>query len=555
MAQPLQTENRDRQLSEALQQLLPQAVALRPATRAYHQRRANYLRQLGRQADAETEQRQADMLQPEEAVDHFLLGDEAYQRGDRRQAIAYFTNTLRLEPENFWARFLAAITYVQIGQPGLAEVNLSVCQSRQPDFVWIYILRGFVYGQLGEQALRTHADAALHFAAAERDFDKALRLKPNEEATYNLLVNRGVTRIQGKKYAEAIADLEQAIQLRPDHYHAYWNLAQAYQEQKKYDEALGQLDLAIRLQPTLPLLFHARGRLRLERKDLARALPDFETAIRLSETSAGVSVERDMLAEDHAQRGRILHQQGRAQEALTAYDQALEALPGYGLALRSRGTLHYEQKHYDEAIRDFDAYLKKWQPVPEIYEARGLARAARKDYDGAFLDYTQALNLEPTSARFALRAWIHLFREAPRSALRDFEEAVKLDRKNGDAYAGRGYAHIRSGHLKQAVADAEEALLHGQQTRRHLYNVARIYAQAAGRVSGDARQPYQRNRDNRSAYEERAVGLIRKALSNIAANQRAAFWRDYIETDAAFNPIRRSDEFSQLAAKYSRPAK
>ena len=149
-----------------------------------------------------------------------------------------------------------------MGQPGLAEVNLSVCQSRQPDFVWIYILRGFVYGQLGEQALRTHADAALHFAAAERDFDKALRLKPNEEATYNLLVNRGVTRIQGKKYAEAIADLEQAIQLRPDHYHAYWNLAQAYQEQKKYDEALGQLDLAIRLQPTLPLLFHARGRLR-----------------------------------------------------------------------------------------------------------------------------------------------------------------------------------------------------------------------------------------------------------------------------------------------------
>ena len=98
-------------------------------------------------------------------------------------------------------------------------------------------------------------------------------------------------------------------------------------------------------------------------------------------------------------------------------------------------------------------------------------------------------------------------------------------------------------------------MLHGQQNKRNLYNVARIYAQAAGRVSGDARQPYQRNRDNRSAYEERAVGLIRKALSNIAANQRAAFWRDYIETDAAFNPIRRSDEFSQLAAKYSRPAK
>jgi eukaryotic-like serine/threonine-protein kinase len=555
ISQPLGSEDRDRQLNEALEQVLPRAVSLRPATRAYHQRRAKYLRQLGRQADAETEQRRADALKPEEAVDYFLLGDEAYQRGEGRQAIAYFTNTLRLEPEHFWARFLAAITYVQLGQPGLAEANLSVCQSRQPDFVWIYILRGFVYGQLGEQALRTHADAALHFAAAEQDFDKAMQLKPNQEATYNLLVNRGVTRIQQKKYAEAIADLQQAAQLRPDHFHAYHRLAQAYEEQKKYSEAITQLDRAIHREARLAILYHARGRLHLERQNPAKALPDFETAIRLAEAGSAAPFERGVLAEDHAQRGRILHQRGRVDEALAAYREALRIAPDYELALRSRGTLLYEQKRYQEAIKDFDAYLKKWRPVPEIYEVRGLAKAAGKDYDGAFLDYTQALNLEPTSARYALRGWIHLFREAPRSALRDFEEAIKLDGKNGDAFAGRGYAHVRLAHLKQAVADAGEALVRAQQTKRHLYNVARIYAQAAGQIKVDPRQPYRRNQESRFSYEERAVDLIRKALDGLSADQRVAFWHDYIEADAAFNPIRRGDGFAQLAGKYFRAAK
>src|SRR5262249_30057413 len=95
----------------------------------------------------------------------------------------------------------------------------------------------------------------------------------------------------------------------------------------------------------------------------------------------------------------------------------------------------------------------------------------------------------------------------------------------------------------------------GQQTRRHLYNVARIYAQAAGQVPNDARQAYRRNRDSRFSYEERAVDLIFKALGTLSADQRAIFWRENIEADSAFNPIRRNDGFAQLAEKYARPAK
>jgi tetratricopeptide (TPR) repeat protein len=439
---------------------------------------------------------------------------------------------------------------------------LTFCQGRQPDFVWIYLVRGYVNGELGRRALDAklgkHADSC--FDAAEEDFRKAqerLNLNPDEEASYNLIVNRGVMHCRQEKFTEAIQELRRAGQLRPDKVNAYINLAEVFREQERWDEAVAQLDRAIQLRGSLAMLYHARGRLHLERRDLARALPDFDKAIALYGSDNPSTSEHGVLAEDHAQRGRILHQQQRSAEALKAYDEALRLLPGYSLALRSRATLHFEQKRYAKAIEDFDAYLKRWQPAPEIYEARGLARTALKDYDGAILDYTQAIHLEPSSKRHALRAWVHLFREAPRQALRDFDQAIKLDQHNGDAYAGRGYAQVRLGHVSEALADADTALRHAtqpaDQARRHFYNVARIFAQAAGQTKTDARLRYSRNQDPRSRYEERATAFILKALGTLSLDQRVEFWRDYIQEDAAFQPIRRSEAFAQLAEKYSRP--
>src|SRR5207253_9497577 len=139
----------------------------------------------------------------------------------------------------------------------------------------------------------------------------------------------------------------------------------------------------------------------------------------------------------------------------------------------------------------------------------------------------------------------------PRQALRDFDEAIKLDGDNDDALAGRGYAQIRLGRLTEALADADKALRHApsttEQARRHLYNVARVFAQAAGQVKVDARPSYRRTQDPRSQYQDRAVELILKALGTLSLDQRVEFWRDYIQEDAAFQPIRRNEAFAQLA--------
>ena len=114
---------------------------------------------------------------------------------------------------------------------------------------------------------------------------------------------------------------------------------------------------------------------------------------------------------------------------------------------------------------------------------------------------------------------------------------------------------MRLGQYREAVADAETALRLGPQSPRLLWNAARIYAQAAGKLDAAAAKRDRLAVALRSQYEQRAVQLLRQALDK-AAPKQAAFWRDYIGADkAALSPIRSSPAFAQLAAEYSRPAR
>src|SRR5262249_29563867 len=152
-------------------------------------------------------------------------------------------------------------------------------------------------------------------------------------------------------------------------------------------------------------------------------------------------------------------------EALQAAAEALKLDPGYPPAHRLRGGVLLKQGDFKEAARALDEAVKRGKPAAAVYEARGLARYELREYEGAVADFSRALELEPekrTKARlYRLRGWAHLVGETPKWALRDFEKALQLGRKNGDAYNGRGYARVKLGRVQDAVADAGKALACG----------------------------------------------------------------------------------------------
>ena len=221
---------------------------------------------------------------------------------------------------------------------------------------------------------------------------------------------------------------------------------------------------------------------------------------------------------DLTEKGRRLQRTGRDREALAAYEAALRTDPGSIEAVLGRGEALVQLQRYPEALSCFDRYLAKGgSPDADVHQLRGLVRAKLGQYAGAIADYSRSLQLEPQSTTQAYRGWAYLVTEAPRKALDDFDAAIQLDPTNGDAYNGRGFAQLKLGDYRAAVADAVQSVRLGPETPRLFVNAARIHAQAVGILDAAAEAANGPPHPMRSEYQERALCLLGKALGAAGA--------------------------------------
>lgn len=499
-------------LQEAVR-CLAQTLRFGAASPAYHLRRSRYLRVLGDDAAATAAEKAATTAEVRHVLDHFLMADEWYRRGDFERALRGFEKVLQLQPSHFWAQYLSALCLLRQHRPAEARACLGACLAQRADFVWLYLLRGFAHGEL--QA----------WGAADADYQKALHMPLDDYARYVLFVNRGVLRVRQERFADAVRDLQDAIALKPNAYQAYANLAQAYIRQGQMDQALAQLDRAVELEPALARVYRLRARLRQERREPALALADFDRAI------ARADGTDPLHADDLIERGRLLLHDHKNGEALTSLDAALALRPQSGPAQRLRADALFQLGRFAEVIAALDRYLETGKLLESVYRLRGLARMELGKHPGAIEDFTKAVELHPTSEVFAYRGWAHVACAAPTLALRDFELAIELEPANGDAYNGRGLMRLSLGKRAEAIRDAEEAVRRGPASTRLLYNATRIHAQCG------------------SASELRALELLHQAVALLPEAERGAFWSTVMRTDVALNNLRRHPQFLRLEAE------
>ena len=408
----------------------------------------------GDTAGPEQERRLADSLKPVTAFDHFLVGQERYKRGDLVAAIQSFSLTLQQRTDHFWAQCLWATACLQLNQPSEAKSGFNACIVREPEFAWLFLLRGFASNQLAELAAdriqtaparlvdTVRAEVRFQRDAAARDYNRAgelLAAKPNDELRYALHVNRGLLCLQSRDFEKAAADLEAAIRLNERRPEAYSILALVYQKQDKSDDADAQYGRAIALQPKAAL-YRGRADVNLARKETtaaqrSQALADLEKAIRLEKQ------DDPLLARDHTKRGRVLYLDGRHAEALAAVDAALLVAADYPEAHRLRLEVLDKLNRHDDIVRSCDALIVRAKGTASVHERRGLARAELRDFPGAIEDMTSTMALGgEKTLLLCRRGWLYILAGRPQLALRDFESAIKLDVSIGDAYNGRGFA-------------------------------------------------------------------------------------------------------------------
>jgi hypothetical protein len=109
-------------------------------------------------------------------------------------------------------------------------------------------------------------------------FDDVLRKNPR---CWEGFLVRGTAYAKKGNHPRAIADLSQALALRPDYAKAYNNRGTIYSYEGQYSKALRDFDQAIRLKPDYARAYNNRGFIHYMEKNFTAALKDFDRAIEL----------------------------------------------------------------------------------------------------------------------------------------------------------------------------------------------------------------------------------------------------------------------------------
>ncbi len=251
----------------------------------------------------------------------------------------------------------------------------------------------------------------------------------------------------------------------------------------KQPEALADLEQAIRLKPNFAKAYLFRGRVKAHLGDLTDALRDFEKAEDLGERSSRLQSERawaflklklydkaivsaDKAVEGDPKSGRAYNVRGMIREAmgdqtaaLREFANAIEADPNYTWAYNNRGNLHGRMGNRTEAIADYDTAIQLAPDEPQFYNNRGVIRFQLAQLPRAAADFSAAIERDPRMAEaYANRGSVMITLDRPREAVLDLNQAIKLSPGVARSWFMRGRAKDSMGDFRGALVDYSKAI-------------------------------------------------------------------------------------------------
>ncbi|MEM8503315.1 MAG: tetratricopeptide repeat protein [Cyanobacteria bacterium P01_D01_bin.1] len=158
-----------------------------------------------------------------------------------------------------------------------------------------------------------------NYAAAIKLLDQLIAYESDNP---NVFVNRGLMYSSLRRYDEAMADYNRAIQLNPALDKAYSNRANLYTKRQQWEDAIADYDQAIDLNPL-------NIRARLNQAITFRDINDYEEAILCLDIALFL---RPKSATLYSERGRTYHLQGHWNQALADYTIACRLAQDSSLA-------------------------------------------------------------------------------------------------------------------------------------------------------------------------------------------------------------------------------
>ena len=184
-------------------------------------------------------------LAPTSATAYFYRAQILGFQGETERAIADYGQSIRLDPKNARVYGNLAMLYNAIGDYPKAVADLNEAIKLRPREAVFYLNRGVAHFGLRQ------------YDKAITDYDEVLKLDSRVSAAYN---NRCLSRaVLGQDLPRAIADCNEALQLRPNDPYAHDNLGIIYLKQADYAKAIAEFNASLKLDAKRARSLYGRG--------------------------------------------------------------------------------------------------------------------------------------------------------------------------------------------------------------------------------------------------------------------------------------------------------
>ena len=216
-------------------------------------------------------------------------------------------------------------------------------------------------------------------------------------------------------------------------------------------------------------------------------------------------------------RGNAWRAKGEFDIAIADYNEAIRRDPSFAFAYNGRGSAFYNKGELDRAIADYSEVIRLDPTLAAPYNNRALVWRDKGDFDQALADANEALRRDPTNAQvYSARGQIWRFKGDLDRALADENEAVRLDSQSPLPFVTRGDTYRYRADFARAFADYDQALRLSSE-----YIPAIVGRGLTFEKQGDfahARGEYQKALDSRSQFRgDNALSALETARARLAA--------------------------------------
>lgn len=393
---------------------------------------------------------------------NFTRALEEAKKGNKGDALDFLQKEVSENPNNGYAHLTIAILQADAENYGDAMSSINLAIKKLPKKDKEYTGRAY--------ASRAH----LHVIAGDTitalaDFDKAIRINPNDEDVQEAL---GQMLYELRRYDEADKAYRRIIAINPTSVIGYMGLGRDAFAMGKYEEAIRQYDNVIRMYDDYSsgYAFRAESYLKLGKyleaiNDITKSLsidndakahhylfefPDDQTTLVVTKLK-GMAVKNPHDAEWWYYIGQLYKDKKRYSKAIEALQKAfdIDAYPGF---LEMISECYRETGDYTKALEYVTQALQMTPDDLDLISTKADILGESGDIDGAIAEWSNYIERTPAFfGGYYRRGFFEDNANRTDAALEDYNMAIMLQPDYAYAYLGKGDMLMRKGLTEEAM--------------------------------------------------------------------------------------------------------